>query len=238
MRITFFPIRLLTACAAIAFSAGTVHAQNATRTWNPGNDPGGASAGNGTWNLTDANWWNGSSNVAWTTANSSVSSDKAVFAGTDGTPGQYVVTLSSNVSVASNTSAAGTQFGLDFQSSGYVLRAAAPQTIIFAVPGTPGGIRVASGKSAEIGTNVTVQRNTSSDITIYGGGTLNVSGRIFQNSANNFTLTEGSTLNVLSGGIGTFQSSVVVGNSAAGGNIIVSGGNVTQSGNSSNLVLA
>jgi len=218
------------AIAAIALLPLTPVSAQVTMTWNPG----GAGVGSGNWSLNpgDTNWNNGSANVTWTTTSTSGVADKAVFGGADGTAGQYVVTLSSNVSV-------GTIPALNFQSSGYIIQASNNQTISFSSTYVNETVNVSAGKTAEIGSKVTLAFNQTTEVN--GGGTLNVSGRLQQNTNNGFVISGNSTLNFLAGGSGLVQGSWQVGSTTDAGRfsqLIVSGGNVTMNQNGSNLVLA
>jgi autotransporter-associated beta strand protein len=95
-----------------SFTAGLLLAvQQAAATtfnWDPGLTPATASGGDGTWNTTNTNWSNGSTDVAW--PNVLTNDDKAVFAGTAGT-----VTVSSGLNVG----------GIQFDTSGYTISGAA-----------------------------------------------------------------------------------------------------------------
>jgi len=91
--------------------AGGVLSAGAQFTWDPGLT--GGSGGAGTWNLTSAIWYNGTSDVRWTDT-SAAGTNTAVFGGTAGT-----VTLGTSL-VASN---------LNFTVSGYTLSGAGPLTL-------------------------------------------------------------------------------------------------------------
>ena len=82
--------------------------------------------GSGTWNTSTANWWNGTSNVAW------ISGGEAVFAGTPGT-----VAVSGSVTASK----------LTFNAAGYAVNS-------FFIRGVAGGITVEANADATIGSSV------------------------------------------------------------------------------------
>src|SRR5262245_34857464 len=93
-------------------------AQAADLVWdNDGATPGNADGG-GTWDLTLPNWWNGSTNVAWT----NLATPNNAYFGT-GDPGG-VVTLATAITVDD----------LSFQNTGYTLTGA---TLTLGGPNTP-----------------------------------------------------------------------------------------------------
>ena len=97
--------RGLAACwvlGVLALMAGAANA--AALTWDPGHTPATPSGGAGTWDLTSANWSNGTSDVAW--SDTTGTADIAVFSGTAGT-----VTLSTNLGA----------LGLSFTMTGYTI---------------------------------------------------------------------------------------------------------------------
>ena len=101
-------VRRIAICSLLlAAGPAVTHAQT-TLTWDPGLS--GGSGGTGTWNLTTANWYNGTADVKWTDT-SAIGTIPAVFAGTAGT-----VTLNTSLS-ASN---------LLFNTSGYNLSGSGP----------------------------------------------------------------------------------------------------------------
>jgi autotransporter-associated beta strand protein len=135
--------------------------------WDPGQSGGTALGGAGTWDTSSPNWFNGTSDVAWTNGNT------AVFDGTAG-----------NVTVGSGISAAGLTFNID----GYAL---AGNTLSLA---SPASLSVVSGASATMAENINLSSNASMSgdgnltlsgavnggnsfsITKSGGGTLTLSG--------------------------------------------------------------
>jgi autotransporter-associated beta strand protein len=87
------------------------HAHAASLSWDQ--TGGGALGGDGTWDTTATNWWNGASDVAWAT--NTTAGDTAIFAGTAGT-----VTLG-----ATNINA----LGLTFSTPGYTIAGASTLTL-------------------------------------------------------------------------------------------------------------
>lgn len=174
-------------------------------------------ADSGIWDLSATNlmWNNGSGNVAWTAGNT------AIFGGTDGT---YAITVGSAALAPS---------GITFNNSGYTLNSSAATTI-----GMAGPVTLASGKSATIGANLTLNRGTT--FTITGGGTLTLNGRITGNTSPS-EITGGATLDVNSGGSYSMNTSLVVGAFNAGANLNgtmnVNGGAVTMTNATGNFVL-
>lgn len=96
--------RLASASLVLALLASVQSASAATYQWDPGLTPGTPSGGTGTWNTTNTNWSNGSSDVAW--PNVAANDDKAVFGGSAGT-----VALGASLTAG----------GLVFNTSGYTL---------------------------------------------------------------------------------------------------------------------
>lgn len=91
---------LLSIGIALVSSPGPARA--ASLSWDQAG--GGALGGAGTWDTTSTNWWNGASDVAWST--NTTSGDAAVFAGTPGT-----VTLGADINAS----------GLKFSTAGYTI---------------------------------------------------------------------------------------------------------------------
>src|SRR5687768_12277477 len=122
--------------ASAAVLVSSFSAHAVNLTWDLTSGDGAAiTPGSGTWNTTGTN-------VAWTSGNS------AIFGGTDGT---YAITLGSAIS-ANN---------LVFNNSGYTLSAATPQSLSL----TTSSVAITSGKTATIGTNVTLTRTGAYTIT-------------------------------------------------------------------------
>ena len=174
-------------------------------------------ADSGIWDLSATNliWNNGTSNVAWTAANT------AIFGGGDGS---HSITVGSAALAPS---------GITFNSSGYTLDSAAATTIAVGGP-----VTLAIGKSATIGTNLTLNRAAS--FTTTGGGFLTLNGRI-TGSIGPSEITGGATLDVKSGGSYSMNTSLVVGAFNAGANLNgtmnVNGGAVSMTNTTGNFVL-
>lgn len=214
--------------AAAVISGPSAFAQNLT--WN------GTATGNNTWSTSAQNWFNGTTNIGWPTTDPTAVSANATFGGVDG---DYTINLAQNISITS----------LIFNNDGYKLDSASPLTIGFYRIGSVADITVASGKTAQIGSNITVSRlvgspptGQSAAMNLRGGGTLNLNGSLIQNNTNNFTMFNGSRLIVGSTGNASFGSSVVVGSDATSGALLqVDGGTVLMPVNSAgngNLILA
>jgi fibronectin-binding autotransporter adhesin len=182
-------------------------------------------AGSGTWTNGAGNWNNGttSSGINW----NNTTPDAALFAGTDGA---YDITLGGAITTNS----------LTFNNSGYSLIATSAQTITL---GT-GGIAIASGKSATIGTNVTVTRTGAYNIS--GGGTLNINGTGARVSTSNnqlINVSGGTKIVIGTGGTLNNGTSIALGNAdtSANNEITVNGGTleiVSAAPAASNIVLA
>ncbi len=91
------------AAVALCWVACSAPASAATLTWDPNTTTAGAQDGSGTWNTTDANWFDGANDVVWPNT-----TDTAVFGA--GTIGTYSVTLGT-VNVGA----------LNFNQGGYTL---------------------------------------------------------------------------------------------------------------------
>lgn len=161
---------------------GMLGAQAANFTFDANTSTTGAQDGSGTWNTANVNWWNGSADVAWGAAN------VAVFGA--GTDGSYAITLGN----------ATTAQALTFSNSGYTLSAASAQTLTLTNTGN-GVIAVASGKTANLGSNATVAFNAAS------------------NTGTRIDLTTSGTLNIDSGGTLTRTGQVTAGFSTTGGTL-------------------
>ena len=124
--------------------------KSASLTWN-------ATGGNGTWSTSNANWWNGSSNVLWSQSNNTTATDEATFAGLDG---NYTITLGTQIATGN----------LTFSNSGYTLTGSE----LF-IPNN-GTITVAANKTATISSKTLGLANTNLNMTVNVGSTLNLSG--------------------------------------------------------------
>ena len=190
-------------------------------TWDSGNTANGATINpaDGTWNTTAGNivWNNAGTNVVWSAAN------VAMFGGADGT---YAIGVVGPFNVQR----------IQFNNSGYTLSAGTVQTITVTAGGsttTQPGIGVSSGKTATIGSNVTITEDTG---TIYigalngaSGGTLNIEGTVYGFAAGSSTVIDGvgTIVNVKTGG--TLRSQTGSGNGS------ISVGQLENSNNSLNV---
>ena len=163
--------------------------------------------------------------------------DLAIFgAGSDGT---YEITLGGDVTTG-NGSYDGTG-GLDFANSGYTLSAASAQAVTVGTAAADAFVKVASGKTATIGNNVTVKKGNSGGYVLLGGGTLEVAsgGAFLQTYGNASQVADGTTL-WINGGSASYGGSFVVGafNAAYGlsGSVTVDSGSLTVGG-SGNLIV-
>ncbi len=202
-----------------------------TYTWDPANTANGTTidAGNGNWNTittdlggTNTVWNTAGSNVIWAQTSAIVPLHSAVFSAADDL-GTYAITVGE--SLAAN--------GLTFSNSGYTLSAASGVSIRVTAAT---GISVAAGKSATIGTNVTVQKN--SGFIISGGGTLNITGVVRTSSGNGaIRITGGTTVNVGTGGQLNAGAGMNVGEGTSG-SVNVNGGTMSFGGDAATNVLA
>ncbi|MHA3774911.1 beta strand repeat-containing protein [Verrucomicrobiota bacterium sgz303538] len=215
--------KILVTTIATVLSGTLAHAANYT--WDTVSGDGAAiTPGSGIWDLSASNqtWNNAGTNVSWTQTNATTALHSAIFGGSDG---NYTITLGAALAAQS----------LTFNNSGYTLTAPSPTTL------TLGGsaISIAAGKSATIGSNVTLSRTGA--YTITGGGRLIVTGAMTA-STGATEIKDGSTLEVPTGGNVTFNGSPVIGaNTTAAisqdGNLLVSGGTVTTNNANTNFVI-
>lgn len=213
--------------AAVVILSG-LPARAVVLTWDADGSTSGPQDGSGTWTTGSGGWWNGTSGTTW------VTNDQAVFgAGTDGT---YTITLGGNVTAATGNTTNGS---LNFLNSGYTLSAASARTVNIGNDSTTAIIKVASGKTATIGSNVTVQRSVGTgQVGIVGGGTLKIDagGTLRNTNANNNEVANGSTLWV-NGGSASFTNSIIFGPLTTGygasGSLLVDSGtfSITGAGN-------
>ena len=140
----------------------------ASLTWDANTGTTGAQDGSGNW--AGNNWWNGSANVTWTAAN-----DAVFGAGTDGT---YFLDIAGLPNPAVQT--------IRFINSGYTLTNDVSQSVALSAASgaTIPQIRLDSGKTATVGTNVILEPSTA--VILYVGAT---------------TPAAGGTLNIENGGI-------------------------------------
>lgn len=199
-----------------AFLAGP-SAIAAPLTWDSGDNSNGATidAAGGIWDTSTGIPWNDAGvNVVWTQTSGTVPTNSAIFAGADGA---YAIEVAAAVATS----------GLTFSNDGYTLSASSAQTLT-----NTGGIAVAAGDTAIIGSNITLGGAVGSN-SITGGGTLKiVSGAIYNAGAATFqTSVVGTTVEVETGGTLTNNNSFFVGNTATAGVLKVTGGAVTVNGN-------
>lgn len=210
--------------ATIAALLGGHSASAVNFTWDLVSGDGPAiTAGSGIWDTASQFWNNAGNNVAWANGNT------AVFGGVDGA---YAIDIGADGL---------SSVGLSFLNSGYTLGASAPRTLLVTpVSGNNAVISVLSGKSATIGTNVTVSRVTGG-FTFSGGGTVNIAGTAMATGTAPHDIRDGTTVVVQAGGLLNLQASPVIGaNSGTGnldGNLIIDGGTMTVTTATSNIVL-
>ena len=166
-----------------------VYAPASSLIWDAGNTANGTTidAASGTWDMNLGNpvWNSNGANTPW------VNAAGATFGGADGT---WVITLATNISTTS----------LTFSNSGYTISAAAPANLTLATNGTGAfpNLKVDTGKTAAIGTNVTLQTTGNNNI-IMGGpaGTANGGGELDINNGGIMQHNGGGTMGLV--GIGT-----------------------------------
>lgn len=217
-------VRVSTAVAAITLAAIAQSAHAAALTWDSDLVTTGAQDGSGAWTTATGGWWNGSANVNW------AATDTATFgAGTDA--GSKAITLGGAITTAAGSSTTG---GIHFANSGYTVSAASALAVTVGTTSNDGYLTVASGKSATIGANTTVQSASGRTMNISGGGTLYIqNGGTVRNpaAANNlFNIIGGTTVNVGTGGtLLAANNQLVIGSGAGGsGALVVDGGTVTN----------
>ncbi len=183
---------VVTSLATALIMAVHSSAFGAPLSWDPLLTGSGASAGGGTWNTANTNWYNGAGDGTW------ASNSEAVFAGSDGT---YAVTVGNALTVGN----------LTFNNSGYTLSAASAFTLSQFTAASV--VTVATGKTATIGSNVTYENTNGSTLSITGtaaaggsAGTLIIDngGKVDTTHASAI-LYVGSTAN----GAGTLRSTTV-----------------------------
>ncbi|HEX7655277.1 MAG TPA: autotransporter-associated beta strand repeat-containing protein, partial [Verrucomicrobiae bacterium] len=166
---------------------GALPAAAVNLTWDAGNTANGSTidAASGTWDTTSLIWNNGTSDVAWTSANG------AKFGGTDGA---YTITLGSALTCTN----------LVFANSGYALAAnsALALTINSTGSGTTPNLQVAGGKTATIGANVTAQVTGGTQNLLIGpaGGAGVAGGELDIASGGTVQITGTSTLGLVGNG--------------------------------------
>jgi autotransporter-associated beta strand protein len=233
----------LAAATAALLTSPHVFADNLT--WDAGNTGNGATidALSGNWNTTAGNivWNNAGSNVPWSQTATNDASNAAIFAGTDGTLNQYVVTIGGTTMAAESVT---------FNSSGYQITGGI-LSLQPAATGNNGAIIVAANKTATISSAIAYNNNTGAVFTVNTGGILNLGGGA---SNAQYQFGGGGTVNMTAGtyqantgnvNVATFNQtggtfnpnqgntvSYTIG-SAAGQNVnyTISGGNLTSNAN-------
>ncbi len=159
------PLLAAATVAAIVITLNSVRAADLTWDTFPG-DEAAITAGSGVWDTNGTNllWNNGTTNVPWTQTSTTDASNAAIFAGADGTPNQYVVTLGAQMAAESIT----------FNSSGYQITGST--LALMPTTTTNGAITVAANKTATINSTITYSNNKQADITVNSGSTLNLGG--------------------------------------------------------------
>lgn len=219
--------RRLALVSAIAFNA-SAHAANLT--WDTVTGDGAAiTAGGGNWDTSTVTWSNAGADVAWSQTSATSATNAAIFAGTDGSEGDYPITVTTGIAAQN----------LTFNNTGYALSAGAARTITL----TSNTLSVASGKTATIGGNVTASFNAGGSASnITGGGTLNITGTgaTVTKPNNLLNLIGGTTVNVGTSGLLTTSSQILIGTNAGSGTVVVDGGTASSSSGtaSHNLILA
>ncbi|MEK7951376.1 beta strand repeat-containing protein [Luteolibacter soli] len=206
----------------------TASAHGAAQIWDVTQGDGSTvTGGSGTWLNGGPNWNNGTTDSTWATG------DTATFQAANDL-GTYAVTVGDPITTGQSVTS------LTFNNSGYTLRAAAAQTISLGTGTTDCSIRVAPGKTATIGDNLTVKKGgTPGLLGLFGGGTLNVGsgtangGAVLQNPGTgiSFEMRNGTTLDVKTGGTLLCARSGVVGSTVVDTNthrLKISGGTVTM----------
>jgi len=200
--------KMLVLASASGLIALAQQSRAAVLTWDIDSSDGATiTPGSGTWDLATPNWNDGAANIVWPNISGTNGAD-AIFAGADGT---YAIDVASSLNVNN----------LKFNNSGYTLSASAPHTITLA-----GQLNIASGKTATIGNNVTINRGAAYNV--QGGGTLNIdSGGIVTGSGNPLAILTSTT--VLPGGTlkTTGSTSIAISVNAP---LTVSGGTVAPAG--------
>jgi autotransporter-associated beta strand protein len=215
------PAPLRHSIAALLVFAAAAHTKAATYTWDGDPLTAGAQDGGGVWNPTNTNWISAGSNTIWNNAND------AVFGAS--VDGSYAVSVALNPTAVS----------LAFNNSGYTLSATGAQTITVTNSSntTNGAINLVAGKTATIGSGVTVTTAIlNQNSAIAGAGTLIIeNGGTVKNggTANTNVLNINSTTVEVRTGGSLLTAPVAAGNGNAifvNGNLNVVGGTVSAVG--------
>lgn len=208
----------------------TATATAANLTWDTVSGDGAAiTAAGGNWDTSTVIWNNAGADVAWSQTSATVATNAAIFAGADGSEGDYPISVTTGIAAQT----------LAFNNTGYALSASAARTITL----TSNTLSVASGKSATIGANVTASFSaTGSQSSITGGGTLKIAGTgaTVTKPNNVFNIIGGTTVEVETSGLLTTSSQIVIGTNSGNGTVVVNGGTAssTTTTTTHNLILA
>lgn len=226
---------------ALFILTSSVHA--APKIWDIVQGDGGTiTAGSGTWTTGGPNWNTGSGDSSWISGSVP---DSAIFQAADDL-GSHTITVGGAIITAQTP-------GLTFGNSGFTLQAATPQAVTVGTNNVTCSLNIAAGKTATIGDNVTVKKNsTAGTFVLLGGGTLNIGsgsingGAALENTTTgtSFEMRNGTTLDLKNGGSLACARSFVVGTLANVDTnthrLIVSGGTAlltNSSGIATNIVI-
>ena len=177
--------------AGFAFTAPSAFAEDLT--WDPVSGDGTTiTAGSGTWDTSTTAWNNAGSDEAWTQTSAISGSNTATFAGADGTPDQYEVTLGEAVAAQSIT----------FNNSGNKITGS---TLALTNVAANGSITVAAGKTATINSILRYNHNVAASVTVNSGAVLNLGGGTTTTFNPQLNLSGGGTVNFTGG---TFTSNI------------------------------
>jgi hypothetical protein len=168
--------------------------------------------GAGTWNTSNANWWNGVTPIDQVWSNSLNAGDTAVFSGTAGT-----VTLGAPITVG----------GLTFNVGGYTLAGGGNSLTL----GTAGGLAPvvnATTGSTTITSNLVLGTNAY----LGGAGSLTINTGVITDGGSNFGFTKFGAGALTLAGANTFGGGV----NLAGGTTIITAANNLGSGGASNTL--
>lgn len=212
---------LLTAIAAstMFFTLSENPAHAAALTWDlTSGDGANITSGSGNWNTTAGNLvWNNAGanpNLIWSQTSTTDGSNAAIFAGTDGTLNEYVVTLGAQMAAESIT----------FNSSGYQITGST--LALMPTTTTSGAITVAAGRTATINSILRYAHNTSANVSVGTGGILNLGGGTTASNNPQWQLSGGGTINLTGGtytnNIGNFNTAAI---NLSGGTHAITPGN-------------
>lgn len=186
----------------------TSSVQGAAKIWDvTQGDGANITAGSGLWTTGGPNWNTGSADSTW-----AATGDAATFQAADDL-GSYTVTVGGAITTAQTP-------GLTFSNSGFTLQATTAQAVTVGTNNITCSLNVATGKSATIGDNVTVKKNsTAGTFVLLGGGKLNIGsgsangGAALENTTTgtSFEMRDGTTLDLITGGSLACARSFVVG---------------------------